>query len=271
MPREPRMDLEPRPGQRLERLVLRAEDVEVAQHDHVLRPRLLPLDGRGQVFGKGLDLRYPLRLVRRVVPEIRVRRAHGELEPGGTEPDNEWRPRVLERRSLLVDRRHHHLAGESAEPHLACVVDERHPFDVPLTSFRHVRQQVLPPAPQDVHDFFERRQILADLLHGDDVEVIDDLGDVVERLALTRAVLRRFELADVPCGKQQPAGTDAFGDTLLLEGLLQPQETGGGPLRMLLGERLAVTMELVIEGHDRRCYIGSETRLPDVSSLHGEP
>ena len=46
--------------------------------------------------------------------------------------------------------------------------------------------------------FFKRRKIVSHFLHSNDIEVVDDFRNVVERLALTRSILSRLELTYVP-------------------------------------------------------------------------
>lgn len=109
----------------------------------------------------------------------------------------------------LLLRRDHELAGEPAEDHLPAVVEEGEPLVIALPAERHVGDDVFPPPAEDRLHGVERREIAAHLLHGDEIEAADDLGDVEEALGEPAAVFARVELADVPGREEQRLGDGA--------------------------------------------------------------
>ena len=99
----------------------------------------------------------------------------------------------------------HDLADDVAELHPAPVEDERDPLLVAAAAFGRVGDQVIPVAPEQAHQLVQRGEVAIDLLHGDEIEPGDDLGDVVEGFRQARPVaeLVGIEVADVPGREQQ--------------------------------------------------------------------
>jgi hypothetical protein len=150
---------------------------------------------RGEEAREGFDFADAVGFVGDGFAVEDVRRAQGELEPADAEADEKGRARELfgglERLlSLAAQGRDDDFAGESAEVDLARVVDEGHPFAVAHRPFRHVRQNVLPPIAEILHQRVQGGQVGVDFLHGDEVEVRDDFGGIEDRFAVAAAVLR---------------------------------------------------------------------------------
>src|SRR5690606_5166586 len=82
-----------------------------------------------------------------------------------------------ERIGHLLTIRQGQLTGDVAEPDLAGVEEEGHPFLVPRTPFGNVGRYKRPAGAKEAPDLLEGAEVAADFLQGDEVEVGEDLGD----------------------------------------------------------------------------------------------
>ena len=229
-------DDEPRPRELLEGLVRRLEDVQVPDEEHVGRPRVLVLRAPLQELREGIDLLHARRIVGDGLAVEAVGGADREAEPARLHGDQHGRagglqhgldPGVLAP-SPLGDGRQHDAGGEPAELHLARVVEEADALVVAPRPLRDVRDEELPPRAEQLADATERSDVGAHLLHRDEVEGGDDLGDVVDRLGGAAAELRVAELPDVP-GRQEQVAVDVLGRQLFRQRAAQPQQAAGRP------------------------------------------
>ena len=112
-------------------------------------------------------------------------------------------------RQSVLERREHDLPSDPTELHLARVEEEAQAFVVARAPLCHVRDDVVPPIPQEGADLIQRREVPFDLLDRDQVESRQDLCDIP--VAFFEAIGSPKRL-NVPCRQEERSRT-VFGGT----------------------------------------------------------
>ena len=205
-------------GDGLHRHVPAVEDVEVAQHDQVVRQRplvgcVLRCPGQlagvlGQCFAESRDFSQAPGVHCNAFAVVDVHRRQRQIGPACAKARQVGQTRHLHRllrRVLLLGQ--HQLGRQAGEIHLAPVVQVGHALCIARRAQGNIRYQKIPPAAQHFLQTLERVQPVAHVLHRDQVKAAENFCNVVIRLVAAKAgLLACIELADVSSGQQQRVG-----------------------------------------------------------------